>query len=147
LSLNQKAKREALKAQANDFEALFNTGLHSDLVIAIVDVPEEEETIDENDHKKSKKREVKEFHVHKLILAARSPVFAAMFAHSELVEMTNGRVEITDFDAEMFGEFLRFLYSGQVDAKKLEKWAEELLRVADKVKVKMPLNYANVCTS
>ncbi|XP_033624541.1 speckle-type POZ protein-like [Asterias rubens] len=71
----------------------------------------------------------KEFLAHKAILAARSPVFNAMFEH-EMEEKKHGRVEITDVEPEVMNEILRFIYTGK--APNLEKMADELLAAADK---------------
>ena len=61
---------------------------------------------------------------------ARSPVFAAMFAH-EMEERKHNRVEIQDVDHEVLREMLRFIYTGK--AANLEKMADDLLAAADKV--------------
>nr|KAG5688856.1 hypothetical protein BaRGS_005231 [Batillaria attramentaria] len=70
-----------------------------------------------------------EFRVHKSILAARSPVFYAMFEH-EMTESKRNRVEITDVDHDVMREMLRFIYTGK--APNLDKMADELLAAADK---------------
>lgn len=70
------------------------------------------------------------FSVHKAILAARSPVFSAMFEH-EMEEKKQNRVDITDMDAEVLREMLRFIYTGK--APFLDKLDAELLAAADKV--------------
>jgi len=72
----------------------------------------------------------REFYAHKAILAARSPVFAAMFEH-EMEEKKQNRVEITDMDHEVLGEMLKFIYTGK--AINLDKMADDLLAAADKV--------------
>ncbi len=72
----------------------------------------------------------REYYAHKAILAARSPVFAAMFEH-EMEEKKQNRVEITDMDHEVLREMLRFIYTGK--ATNLEKMHDELLAAADKV--------------
>jgi speckle-type POZ protein len=72
----------------------------------------------------------RQFQVHKAILAARSPVFNAMFEH-EMEERKQNRVEITDVDQEVMAEMLRFIYTGR--APNLNKMADELLAAADKV--------------
>lgn len=64
--------------------------------------------------------------------SARSPVFAAMFAH-EMEERKHNRVEIQDVDHEVLREMLRFIYTGK--ATNLEKMADDLLAAADKVKL------------
>jgi speckle-type POZ protein len=71
----------------------------------------------------------REYYAHKAILAARSPVFAAMFEH-EMEEKKQNRVEITDMDHEVLREMLRFIYTGK--ATNLEKMHDELLAAADK---------------
>ncbi|XP_053200921.1 protein roadkill-like [Panonychus citri] len=70
-----------------------------------------------------------EFLAHKAILAARSPVFEAMFQHN-LEESKQNRVEITDMDQEVLGEMLKFIYTGK--STNLEKMADDLLAAADK---------------
>ncbi|XP_076366562.1 protein roadkill-like isoform X2 [Tachypleus tridentatus] len=71
----------------------------------------------------------REFYGHKAILAARSPVFAAMFEH-EMEEKKQNRVQITDMDHEVLREMLRFIYTGKAPC--LEKMADDLLAAADK---------------
>lgn len=56
----------------------------------------------------------KEFKVHKVILIARSPVFAAMFRH-DTVEKQTGKVTINDCDPDSFQLFLEYLYSGRLE--------------------------------
>ena len=70
-----------------------------------------------------------EFQAHKNILAARSPVFAAMFEH-DMEEKQSGKVEIHDFDGDVIKEMLLFIYTGKV--LNLDKMADELLAAADK---------------
>ncbi|XP_006498480.1 speckle-type POZ protein-like isoform X6 [Mus musculus] len=72
----------------------------------------------------------KEFKAHKSVLAARSPVFNAMFEH-EMEECTKNRVEINDLDPEVFKEMMRFVYTGK--APNLDKMADNLLAAADKI--------------
>uniref|UniRef100_A0A1I8AJ66 Speckle-type POZ protein n=1 Tax=Steinernema glaseri TaxID=37863 RepID=A0A1I8AJ66_9BILA len=71
----------------------------------------------------------REFHVHKAILATRSPVFTAMFSH-EMTESRTARVEISDFDAEVVNEMLRFIYTG--NTPNLDQMADRLIAAADK---------------
>ncbi|KRX83677.1 Protein roadkill [Trichinella nativa] len=71
-----------------------------------------------------------EFRVHKAILAARSAVFAAMFEH-EMEERKLNRVVITDVDAEVMANMLRYIYTGQAPPN-LESIADDLLAAADK---------------
>ncbi|XP_071942085.1 speckle-type POZ protein B-like isoform X1 [Antedon mediterranea] len=71
----------------------------------------------------------REYQAHKALLAARSPVFNAMFEH-QMEESKHNRVEITDVDHEVMREILRFIYTGK--AQNLEKMADDLLAAADK---------------
>jgi speckle-type POZ protein len=70
-----------------------------------------------------------EFQAHKAVLAARSPVFAAMFEH-EMEERKHNRVEITDVETEVLREMLRFIYTGR--SLNLDKMSDDLLAAADK---------------
>ncbi|XP_071978340.1 speckle-type POZ protein-like [Engystomops pustulosus] len=70
-----------------------------------------------------------EFKAHKSILAARSPVFNAMFEH-EMEESKKNRVDITDMEPEVFKEMMGYIYTGK--APNLEKMADNLLAAADK---------------
>ena len=71
-----------------------------------------------------------EFRADRVVLAGRSPVFRAMFAHPSTVESVSGRVEINDLSADVVDALLTFMYTGSVpDVKTL---AAELLVAADK---------------
>ena len=54
-----------------------------------------------------------EFSVYKFVLAARSPVFRAMF-ESNMIESRTGRVQIVDSSPETFEQFLYFIYTGHL---------------------------------
>ncbi|XP_028811057.1 speckle-type POZ protein-like [Denticeps clupeoides] len=69
-----------------------------------------------------------EFQAHKAILAARCPVFRAMFTHDMMERQTN-RVEIHEMEPEVLKELLTFIYSGK--APNLQDVAAELLVAAD----------------
>jgi len=71
----------------------------------------------------------REFLAHKAILAARSPVFNAMFEH-QMTESKQNRVDIQDVDHEVMREMLKFTYTGK--APNLDKMADDLLAAADK---------------
>ena len=71
----------------------------------------------------------REFQAHKLILAARSPVFAAMFQH-DMKEAALNRVDIVDIEPGIFQAVLRFIYTDQVDLT--EGNAEDLLAAANR---------------
>ncbi|XP_036284546.1 speckle-type POZ protein-like [Pipistrellus kuhlii] len=70
-----------------------------------------------------------EFQAHKAILAARSPVFRAMFGHAMQESITN-QVEIIDMEPGVFKEMMCFIYTGK--APNLDKMADGLLAAADK---------------
>ena len=101
------------------------------------------------------------FQAHKALLAARSPVFSAMFEHSMeeslkvslrqvcvrfassvrkvcvkidslLCYVAQNHVEINDVDGEVLGEMLNYIYTGK--APNLKKTADQLLSAADKVR-------------
>lgn len=57
-----------------------------------------------------------EVKAHKAILAARSPVFKAMFSH-DMVETKSNRVEILDVKVDAMEEVLKFLYTGEASLK------------------------------
>ena len=71
----------------------------------------------------------KEYQVHKAILAARSPVFAAMFQHN-MKENENSRIDITDVEETIVPEMLRYIYTGTCE--NLKDLADSLMIVADK---------------
>lgn len=75
---------------------------------------------------------VRTFKAHKAILAARSPVFAAMFEHA-MEESRANRVEITDVEPDTLAEVLRFIYTGRVVDLDNPNSAQDLLAAADKV--------------
>ena len=71
---------------------------------------------------------------HKCILAARSPVFRAMFTGG-MAETSSNEVLIQDFDAVVMAEFVRFLYTDRCNRSALEQHAEQLLAAACKYQV------------
>ena len=71
------------------------------------------------------------FQAHKSILASRSKVFASMFEHPTKEKLSNG-VEITDIRPDVFHELLRFIYTGRLTSKTMEKVATKLYFAADK---------------
>lgn len=72
----------------------------------------------------------REFQVHKFILAARSPVFAAMMEH-DMEESKNGVLNVTDCDPDAFHVFLLNLYSFETEALSAEN-AFNVYVIADK---------------
>ncbi|XP_065203508.1 speckle-type POZ protein B-like [Planococcus citri] len=71
----------------------------------------------------------KEYPAHKAILAARSPVFCAMFTHSTKESELN-RVDIEDINEAVVEAMLKYIYTGKCDD--LDELAEGLLAAADK---------------
>jgi BTB/POZ domain len=74
----------------------------------------------------------KKLRAHKVILAAASPVFEAMFKEGTK-ELEENYVIIQDIESDVFEVFLRFLYSGNVD--QLDEMFTDLFPVADKYDV------------
>lgn len=72
------------------------------------------------------------FQCHKNILAARSPVFAAMFQH-DMKESSENEVEIDGIEPEVLKEMLTFIYSGRCD---MQKMTSDLLVAADRYDLK-----------
>ncbi|KAK4011311.1 hypothetical protein OUZ56_020427 [Daphnia magna] len=71
------------------------------------------------------------FHAHKIILAAKSKVFAAMFQHKTAESLSN-TVHIKDVDPDVFREVLRYMYTGRMSSETLDKMAVGVMAVADK---------------
>ena len=71
------------------------------------------------------------FSAHKAVLAARSPVFQAMF-QNDMVESRTNQATIQDIDAPVFESLLFFIYTGKLDS---ESNHEELFLAADKYQV------------
>lgn len=72
------------------------------------------------------------FPVHKCILAAKSPVFAAMFAN-DMKEKKENVVEIKDVKPEVMAEVLRFIYAGKVG--EIKSFALDLYVAAEKYSI------------
>ncbi|XP_038196012.1 speckle-type POZ protein-like [Arvicola amphibius] len=70
-----------------------------------------------------------EFQAHKAILAARSPVFRAMF-EADMKESKTNRVEIHDLEPQVFKTMMGFIYTGK--APDLHSMADAVLAAADK---------------
>jgi speckle-type POZ protein len=68
---------------------------------------------------------------HVSILAARSPVFAAMFNH-DMQESKTGQVVITDIKRDVFYQLLHYLYSGRTSTLMTEDIANPLYAAAHK---------------
>lgn len=92
-----------------DFGEMYRSGKYSDMTICV------------GEH---------QFAVHKVILASRSPVFAAMFEH-QMKETVESRIVIEDIKALVFEELLLFVYTG--NRPNVDRFALDLLIAADKV--------------
>ncbi|KAL7077456.1 hypothetical protein ACQ4LE_003219 [Meloidogyne hapla] len=82
----------------------------------------------------------KEIHVHKAILAARSPVFSAMLQHVDTSESKTGILEIKDVEYNVVKEMLRFIYCGKSSGE-LSEIASDLLIAADKYRLEELKNH------
>jgi speckle-type POZ protein len=71
------------------------------------------------------------FPAHKMILAARSSYFAAMFDHPTNKNLTN-QIEIDDIEPSVFHEILHFIYTGRPSEAAMGKMSVEILAVANK---------------
>ena len=75
------------------------------------------------------------FFAHKVILAARSPVFAAMLT-SGMTESITNRIKIDDVAPTTFKQFLKFLYTGVYTTEACSPHKiQALFQVADKYQV------------
>ncbi|XP_021052422.1 TD and POZ domain-containing protein 4-like [Mus pahari] len=72
-----------------------------------------------------------EFRAHKAILAARSPVFRAMFEHDMEASLKN-HVELHDLDPQIFKEMMYFIYTGMAPHLHSHSMACDMLAAADK---------------
>ena len=69
------------------------------------------------------------FKAHKVILAARSEVFKAMFTH-DTQEAQEGKVTITDVEPSVVNSMLKYIYTGTLD-RLTEEAAADLIIAAD----------------
>ena len=80
---------------------------------------------------------------HKHILAARSPVFAAMFQDG-IQEAKTGQVAITDIELDTFKVMLYFIYSSKLGSPLTEDKAKLLIVAANKYAIE---DLKNICLS
>ncbi|CAL1285698.1 unnamed protein product [Larinioides sclopetarius] len=73
------------------------------------------------------------FQVHKIILSARSPVFAAMFANP-MKESLKNEVDISDIEVSVLRTLLVYMYTGKT-SDLTSSSAADLLFVADKYQI------------
>ncbi|XP_065217991.1 speckle-type POZ protein-like isoform X2 [Planococcus citri] len=78
----------------------------------------------------------KNYSAHKAVLAARSEVFPTMFQNNEHGDKKHRkiRIDVTDIDAEVMDELLRYIYTGKCQIS--DKLAERLYAAADAYKLK-----------
>ncbi len=76
--------------------------------------------------------EEKEFKVHRVILAAHSPVFKKMF-ETEMREQKEGRVVLDDVTPDVIEELLTYMYTGELP--NLMELKEELFQAVDKYEI------------
>ncbi|XP_014234673.1 protein roadkill-like [Trichogramma pretiosum] len=72
----------------------------------------------------------KDIPTHRVVLAAASPVFKAMFSH-DMLENKSQSVNMTDIGYETAVEMLRFIYTGSVEKEEVS-FIIDLLMAADK---------------
>lgn len=86
----------------------------------------------------------KQFHVHKAILSARSPIFSALFLSEDQKDGDNTVIleKINDVEADVFLEILRYIYTGKVQA--LDQLAEKVYEAADKVRCSVILPHQSM---
>lgn len=84
---------DGIRALSEDFRSLLTNEYKSDVVVKAQD---------------------KRFQAHKLVLATRSRVFAAMFEHT-MKENCTGEVDMVDCEPGVVQSFLAFLYSGKIE--------------------------------
>ncbi|KAK0083982.1 hypothetical protein PV325_007825 [Microctonus aethiopoides] len=74
--------------------------------------------------------------VHKIILAACSPVFLAMFK-ADMTESLNKQVIITDIEVDIMEKVIKFMYTGVIDPIPTFNDLLSILEVADKYEIKI----------
>lgn len=97
---------------SRDFKLLFDNEKFSDVTIIV------------GQHK---------FHVHKVILISRSPVFLAMF-ENDMKEKKENKIEICDMKHETVQKMLYYMYAGEFDHD-IEDSAGDLLAAAEKYEI------------
>lgn len=97
---------------SESFDKMFENKLHTDAILVC---------------------QRKEIKVHNSILAARSPVFAAMFDH-ELAETKSGKVNIKDIEFDPLRALVKYLYTDNIELKD-GQFALKIFVAADKYDV------------
>ncbi|KAK0161731.1 hypothetical protein PV327_008149 [Microctonus hyperodae] len=76
----------------------------------------------------------KEILLHKIILAAYSPVFLAMFK-SGMTESSNKRIVVTDIEVEIMEKVVEFMYTGTINPIPEYDILLSIMKVADKYEI------------
>ncbi|KAK0076854.1 hypothetical protein PV325_004762 [Microctonus aethiopoides] len=77
----------------------------------------------------------KEIPVHKIILAAYSPVFLAMFK-TDMTESADKQIIITDIEVDIMQKVVEFMYTGTINPVPNYDILLSILKVADKYEIK-----------
>ena len=75
--------------------------------------------------------------MHKFVLAAHSEMFSAMFSHNDTVENIQSRLKIKDFNPDIVGQMLKYLYVGELPEEVAIENLTELLKIADKYQLEL----------
>mmetsp|Transcript_29106 Transcript_29106/g.53072 ORF Transcript_29106/g.53072 Transcript_29106/m.53072 type:complete len:386 (+) Transcript_29106:134-1291(+) len=94
-----------------DMKVMLESGKNTDVVLKTSSVVASDRSSDEPSELKTVPDE--ELHVHSNILAARSPVFAALL-NAKMRECQSGIVEIDDVDATTMRRLVEFLYTDRI---------------------------------
>ncbi|KAK0161730.1 hypothetical protein PV327_008148 [Microctonus hyperodae] len=76
----------------------------------------------------------KEILLHKIILAAYSPVFSAMIK-SDITESSNKRIVLTDIEVEIMENVIEFMYTGTINPVPEYDVLFSIMKAADKYKI------------
>jgi len=78
---------------------------HTDVVFVVTDDDKDDKSQAGADH---------EFHAHRVVCSARSPMMDAMLS-SKMLEQSEGRVAVKGMTVDTFSQLLEFMYRGQAD--------------------------------
>ncbi|CAG8503374.1 14142_t:CDS:2 [Acaulospora colombiana] len=102
-------------------ELIINDNDTSDFVVHLK-IPE---SLEDNDHVTPNK-EIRDFHVHRNVLSARSDYFKALF-DSHMTESRENSVTLTDISLNSLEIILKFIYDGSLpDINSYDEWVELL---------------------
>ena len=60
-----------------------------------------------------------------------------MFQHKDTIENIQSRLKITDFDSDIVGQMLKYLYTGELHEELSIENLAELLKIAEKYQLEM----------